>query len=361
MNKTFLIMAGGTGGHVYPALATAQALLEQGARVVWMGSVGGMEARIVGQTAIPMRLISVGGLRGKGLTTLLLAPLKLMRALWQAYGVYRKESPDCVLGMGGFAAGPGGLMALMMSRPLVIHEQNAVAGLTNRLLSKWAKVVLQAFPNTFEQRLKNQSKIHTVGNPVRPDLLQLAAPADRQLGVRKPSLLVLGGSRGAQILNEVVPAALALIAEPNRPLVVHQAGEGKDQQCGENYQALGVAAEVVPFVDDMKSRYQQADLVICRAGALTLAELTSVGLGAVLVPYPHAVDDHQTVNAGFLVRAGAAVLIPQSELDVVGLASKISQLMSQPEQLLTMAQRALALGKPDATQRVAGFCIDACQ
>jgi UDP-N-acetylglucosamine--N-acetylmuramyl-(pentapeptide) pyrophosphoryl-undecaprenol N-acetylglucosamine transferase len=361
MAKTFLVMAGGTGGHIYPALAAALALSAEGARVVWMGSRGGMEEVIAGRAGIPVHIISVGGLRGKTLQTVLFAPFKLLRSLWQSYLVYRHEKPDCVLGMGGFVAGPGGLMALLLARPLVIHEQNAVAGLTNRWLCRWAKFVLQAFPDTFDSGLVSKNKVYTVGNPVREDLLNLSAPAVRGIGNRKPSLLVLGGSRGAQVLNEVVPQALALIPDEMRPSVVHQAGEGKDQACRELYKKLGVTAEVQPFISDMANRYQRADLAICRAGALTLAELTCVGLGALLVPYPYAVDDHQTANAQYLVAAQAAVVIPQHELSIEGLQKAVSMLISVPGRLLKMAEHAARLAKPDATSMVVRFCLEASQ
>ena len=359
MTKTFLVMAGGTGGHVYPALAAAHGLIDKGYRVVWLGSKGGMEERIVGKTDIPVRLISIGGLRGKGWKTLLVAPFNLVRALWQTYGVYRREAPDCVLGMGGFAAGPGGLIAWLMARPLVIHEQNAVAGMTNRWLSRWAKTVLQAFPGTFDGGLANKDKVYTVGNPVREDLLNIRSPAERGFGQQRPSLLILGGSRGAQVLNEIVPQALALIPEAARPLVVHQAGENKDQACAALYEQLGVAAEVKDFITDMAAEYDRADLVVCRAGALTLAELNSVGRGAVLVPYPLAVDDHQTENARYLVNAGAAVLMPQSELKAELLTRIVQELMNDPSRLQDMAEKARGLAQPDATRKVVKHCIEA--
>jgi len=354
-------MAGGTGGHVYPALAAADELVAQGGKVAWLGSVGGMEARIVGNTDIPLHLILVKGLRGKGLLTRVTAPVKLLRALWQTFFVFRRVRPDCVLGMGGFAAGPGGLMAVMLNKPLVIHEQNAIPGMTNRWLCKWAKCVLQAFPQTFGKGLADSDRIHTVGNPVRRDLVNFASPESRGVGCRQPSVLILGGSRGAQALNEIVPKALALMPENLRPEVVHQAGEGKDQTCRQLYQELDVAAQVVAFVNDIASQYQRADLVICRAGALTLAELTAVGLGAVLVPFPHAVDDHQTANASYMVEAQAARLIPQQHLTAESLMDTLCELMGCPQELLEMAKRAAQLAKPEATASVARFCLEASQ
>jgi len=356
MTKTFLVMAGGTGGHVYPALAAAQELKAQGVRVVWLGSVGGMEERIIANTDIPLRLLSIGGLRGKGILTLVKAPLNLARALWQACQVYRQEHPDCVLGMGGFAAGPGGILAMLTRTPMVIHEQNAISGLTNRWLARWAKVVLQAFPGAFAEA----NKVHTVGNPVRRELMELSDPAQRNIGERAPTVVILGGSRGALALNEMVPMAFGKIAAELRPLIIHQAGAGKEQECQALYDAAGVKAEVFDFLHDMTSIYAQADLVICRAGALTLTELTAVGIGAILVPYPYAVDDHQTANARFLESAGAAIILQQADLSVDILAKTISKMLSQPQKLRDMAVKARQLAQPDATRKVVQFCMEAC-
>ena len=356
MSKTFLVMAGGTGGHVYPALAAAQELRAQGARVVWLGSVGGMEERIIANTDIPLRLLSISGLRGKGLLTLVKAPLNLARALWQAYQVYRQEHPDCVLGMGGFAAGPGGILAMLTRTPMVIHEQNAIAGLTNRWLAKWAKVVLQAFPGAFSAA----NKVHTVGNPVRKELANLPEPGQRDIGERAPTVVILGGSRGALALNEMVPAAFGKLEAGQRPRIIHQAGAGKEQECRERYDTEGVKAEVFDFLHDMTAIYEQADLVICRAGALTLTELTAVGIGAILVPYPYAVDDHQTANARYLEAAGAAIIFQQADLSVDLLAKTISEMLSQPQRLLHMAVKARQLAQPEATQMVAQYCMEAC-
>ncbi|WP_020409310.1 undecaprenyldiphospho-muramoylpentapeptide beta-N-acetylglucosaminyltransferase [Hahella ganghwensis] len=356
MQKTFLVMAGGTGGHVYPALAAAQALQQRGARVVWLGSAGGMEERIIGNTDIPMQLLSIGGLRGKGLLILVKAPLNLLRALWQAYKVYRRELPDCVLGMGGFAAGPGGIVAMLTRTPLVIHEQNAIAGMTNRWLAKWARTVLQAFPGAFI----GKGNVHTVGNPVRAELASLPAPVERGVGKREPTVVILGGSRGALALNEMVPAALAKIGEEQRPAIIHQAGAGKEEACQALYRELKVEAQVFDFLLDMQDIYARADLVICRAGALTLTELTAVGVGAILVPYPYAVDDHQTANARYLEQAGAAIIFQQAELTVDKLADSISQLLAQPEKLQEMADKARELAQPEATQDVVRYCLEAC-
>ncbi|MBU6951810.1 undecaprenyldiphospho-muramoylpentapeptide beta-N-acetylglucosaminyltransferase [Hahella sp. HN01] len=355
-DKTFLVMAGGTGGHVYPALASALALREQGAKVVWLGARGGMEERIISRTDIPMRLITIGGLRGKGAAALLMAPVNLMRALWQAFSVFRKEKPDCVLGMGGFASGPGGIVACLTGTPLVIHEQNAIAGMTNRWLARGARYVLEAFPQTFAQA----QSVVTVGNPVRDELAALPSPQERGIGSRKPTLLILGGSRGALALNEAAPKAIAALPEALRPRIVHQAGEGKDQACRELYASLGVEAEVHDFLQDMASVYANADLALCRAGALTLAELCTVGLGALLAPYPHAVDDHQTANARHLEQAGAAKIFQQDHLTVERLAETLTSLLGQPQKLLEMANAARTLAKPEATREVVKYCWEAC-
>ncbi len=360
MSKTFLVMAGGTGGHIYPALAAAQELQAKGARVVWLGSRGGMEEGIVGKTGIPLQLLSVAGLRGKGFLDTMLGPLRLLRSLWQAFRVYRRELPDCVLGMGGFASGPGGLMALLTGTPLVIHEQNAIPGMTNSWLSKWAKRILQAFPDTFRFTSRRSERVFTVGNPVRKDLMDLPSPEDRNIGNRKPNILILGGSRGAKTLNELVPEALAKLPEDIQPTVQHQAGAGKDRECRELYASLGYEAEVTAFIENMRDAYAQADLVICRAGALTLSELACVGVAAVLVPYPYAVDDHQTANAKVLVNSGAAVLIQERDVTAGDLARLIRKLITSPSDLLRMADQARSQAQPDATQVVVRHCIEAC-
>jgi len=348
-----LIMAGGTGGHVFPALAVAQALIERGARVSWLGTTAGIEARLVPAQDITLHTIDVAGLRGKGALSWLTAPLRLLRACSQALGVVRRLSPDLVIGMGGFAAGPGGLAARVLGKPLLIHEQNASAGLTNRVLARLATTVLEAFPNTFV----SERAARTVGNPVRAEILALPAPEERwrsrQDAIR---LLVLGGSGGALAINERVPAALAQLVAEQRPQVRHQAGatlEAARTAYGEH----GVAGDVSAFIDDMAAAYAWADVVICRSGALTVAELAAAGVGALLVPYPFAVDDHQSANGGYLVAAGAARLIDQSELSVERLATEIRDLCTDRALLLERAQAARAVAWPRATETIADACF----
>ncbi|HEY9199571.1 MAG TPA: undecaprenyldiphospho-muramoylpentapeptide beta-N-acetylglucosaminyltransferase, partial [Gammaproteobacteria bacterium] len=310
-----LIMAGGTGGHVFPALAVADELRRAGQPVLWLGTQEGLEAKVVPAAGLPVAWIRVRGLRGKGLLRLLSAPFMLAGALWQAGSVLLRARPRAVLGMGGFVTGPGGFMAWLLRRPLLIHEQNSVAGLTNRLLAPLAGRVLEAFPGSLPARVH---PVHT-GNPVRGAITEVVPPRERFAARSgRTRLLVLGGSLGAQALNEILPQALALLPSGQRPEVRHQAGMKLIDAARAAYRRAGVEAQVDAFVDDMAAAYAWADLVVCRAGALTIAELTAVGVGAILVPYPHAVDDHQTGNARYLVNAGAALLIPQSELDVDG-------------------------------------------
>lgn len=353
--KTFLIMAGGTGGHVFPALACAQELIRRGAQVHWLGSQKGMERELVGRAGLSMSLISVEGLRGKGKLALVLAPFKLSQAILQALAVVRRIRPDCVLGMGGFASGPGGFAAWLLRRPLVIHEQNAIAGYTNRILARLATKVLEAFPDSFGPGVAT-----CVGNPVRVDIASLDEP-ERRLSARqgRVRLLVLGGSRGAAAINECLPQALALLPEEIRPEVIHQSGQGQLEKTQGAYVACGIGGDVRPFIDDMKAVYDWADLVVCRAGALTLAELCSVGLGAVLVPYPHAVDDHQTANARYLEANGAAVLMPQAQMTPQRLAEVLAELLGDRKRLVQMAQSARALAQPAATSAVVDYCVEA--
>ncbi len=346
-----LIMAGGTGGHVFPALAVAEELRARGAEVVWMGTRRGLEAQVVPPTGIPMEWISVSGLRGKGVLAWVVAPWRLLRAAGQALGVILRRRPMVVLGMGGFVTGPGGFVTWLLRLPLVIHEQNAVAGLTNRLLAPLAMRVMEAFPATFARKA-----IHT-GNPVRALIAELPPPelrfAERQGALR---LLVLGGSLGARALNETLPAALAGLA--TRPDVWHQAGAKLIDEARAAYQSAGVDARVEPFIADMAEAYAWADLVVCRAGALTIAELAAAGVGAILVPYPHAVDDHQTRNAAYLVEAGAAQLIQQRDLSVERMRAALAALADRAR-LLTMASAARQCAKPEATRSVAELCMEA--
>ena len=350
--RVALIMAGGTGGHVFPALAVARVLRERGLTPVWLGTATGMESKLVPQHQIEMEFITVSGVRGKGARTALLAPLQLARAVKQAMAVIRKRRPVIVFGAGGFVSGPGGIAAWLMHKPLVIHEQNAIAGMTNRWLSRVAKRVFEAFPKSFPNAV-------CVGNPVRREIAAVAPPSQRFAG-RDDAIrvLVIGGSLGAQRLNALVPEALALLRPHERPQVIHQAGERNLPQALINYREANVQADVRAFIDDMAKQYGWADLVLCRSGALTVSELAAVGVAALLVPFPAAVDDHQTHNAQFLVDAGAAVLIQERDLTAQRLADALHNLCSQGrEHLLMMAQRAREHAIIDADVRIADECM----
>lgn len=354
--RAVLIMAGGTGGHVYPALAVADRLRGRGLAVDWLGTSAGLEARVVPAQGIPLHRVSVTGLRGKGAGAWVAAPWRLTRAVAQAWGVLRAVRPEVVLGMGGFVSGPGGLAAWLAGRPLVVHEQNAVPGLTNRLLTRLARVVLEAFPGSFPARVGAR---HT-GNPVRAALEQVAEPERRLAGRAGPlRLLVLGGSQGARVLNETVPAALAALPHPGAVEVWHQAGPSQIEAAREAYRRAGVTGRVEGYIDDMAEAYGWADLAVCRAGAMTLAELCAVGVGAILVPFPHAVDDHQTRNARYLADAGAALLVPQADLQPARLAGLLAELAGSRGRLLSMARAARALAVADAAERVASYCLEA--
>jgi UDP-N-acetylglucosamine--N-acetylmuramyl-(pentapeptide) pyrophosphoryl-undecaprenol N-acetylglucosamine transferase len=347
-----LIMAGGTGGHIFPGLAVAESLRAQGVPVVWLGAVGGMETRVVPAHQLELHTVAVGGLRGKGLKTRLLAPLMLLRALCASLLVLRKIKPRSVLSMGGYVAGPGGIAAWLLRRPLLVHEQNRVAGFTNRKLATIAKRVLAGFADALPQA-------EWVGNPVRGAIAALPVPAQRMAGRHgKPRLLVLGGSLGARALNQVVPQALSQLTASERPEVLHQSGSRGLDEAREAYANAGVEAQVVPFIDDMAASYGWADLAVCRAGALTLAELTAAGLGALLVPFPHAVDDHQTRNGEVLVAVGAAELIQERDLDVQQLAQRLSSLLQDRPRLIAMAVAARTLAKPDAAEVIARACME---
>lgn len=348
-SPTLMIMAGGTGGHVYPAMAVADCLKQQGWRIVWLATEGGMENRLIAGKPYEVATIRMRGIRGKGLLRKLAAPFQVLLACSQSLSAMRRFRPDVVLGMGGFAAFPGGLVAWLMRRPLVIHEQNSIAGLTNRVLARFADRVLAAFPSAFGDQAM------LVGNPVRAEIAAVAEPAVRFSERTGPlRLLVVGGSLGAQALNETVPQALALLGENSRPEVIHQAGEKHLTALEAHYRNAGVQAETRAFIDDMAAMYGWADLVICRAGALTIAELAAAGVASVLVPFPHAVDDHQTHNARYLSENGAALLIRQQDLSAPGLAKVIAEMTRTS--LLAMAKKARALGKPEATYTVAGIC-----
>ncbi len=352
----FVIMAGGTGGHVFPALAVADKLREQGHSVSWLGTARGLEAELVPAAGYEIDFIGIAGLRGNGALGWLLAPWRVSRALWQSLAILRRRRPVAVLGMGGFAAGPGGLAAWLRRTPLVIHEQNAVAGLTNRLLSRLAGRVLAAFPQAFGKRAE------PVGNPLRTAITELPPPELRLAGREGPlRLLVLGGSLGAAVFNEVLPQALASLPEGARPQVRQQTGKRNIEAARSHYAEAGIAVELLPFIDEMAAAYGWADLVLCRAGALTVSELAAVGVASVLVPYPHAVDDHQRANAAALAEAGAAVLLPQAEMTPKGLAELLSDFCADAQagrsRLAEMANRARAQARPAAAAEVAAICI----
>lgn len=350
--RTLMIMAGGTGGHIFPALSVAQYARAQGWNVVWLGSRSGMEARLVPQAGYTMAWIRFSGVRRSGFAAMALLPLNLLIAFWQSARAIFQHRPDVVLGMGGYVAFPGGMMASLFNRPLVLHEQNSIAGLTNRVLAHVADKVLVAFPGAFGARRKTE----WTGNPVRSDIAAIAPPEERfARRAGRLRLLVLGGSQGASALNEIVPQAAALMPEAARPFVIHQAGAAHVEAVRANYQRAGVDAEMPAFIDDMAARYAEADLLICRAGASTIAELAAAGVPSVLVPFPYAVDDHQTHNARFLSERGGAILIPQAELTAARLAGLLAQF--DRDKLLAMALAARAAGKPDATQAVAEACM----
>lgn len=351
--KTFLLMAGGTGGHIFPALAVAETLRAQGHQVVWLGSRDSMEERIVPQHGIPLETVAMKGVRGNGWQRKLMLPFTLLRTVRAARAMMRKHKIDAAIGFGGFVTFPGGVAAKLCGIPLIIHEQNAVAGLSNKILAKHAAAVLSAFPQAFPDHPQG-----LVGNPVRADITALPAPAER-FATRsgKLHICVVGGSLGAQMLNDTVPAAVAQLPESARPRITHQAGRGKLSALQQAYAQAGVEAECVEFIDDMTALYRQADLLICRAGALTIAELTAAGVGALLVPYPHAVDDHQTANARFMVSAEAGLLLPQSQLNAAKLAEVLAGL--DRSQCLRWAENARTLALPDSAAAVAQAALNA--
>lgn len=347
-----LIMAGGTGGHVFPALAVAEKLRESGVVVEWLGTERGIEATLVPKAGIKLNYLNIGGLRGKGWKTWLKMPWQLSSAVLQAMKVIRRFKPHVVLGLGGFASGPGGLAARLLGKPLVVHEQNAVAGTTNRWLAKMAQRRLEAFPNALPDA-------EQVGNPVRPEIVALPEPQVRlQDRHGAPRLLVLGGSLGALKLNEMVPAALAGMKGQEAPVVWHQAGRAHLASASKAYADVGIDARVDAFIDNMAEAYGWADLVVCRAGALTVAEVTAAGLAALFVPYPHATDDHQTRNAQWVVNNHAAVIKQERELNTKLLRTELTALLSSPERLMTMAVNARSLAMPNAAERVAEICLE---
>ena len=353
MGKRVMVMAGGTGGHVFPALAVAEELRARGMDAFWLGTPDSFEAGVVPGRGFTMEWISIQGLRGKGWLRWLAAPFKIAAAMLQALRVVRRRRPQLVLGRGGCVTGPGGLGARILGIPLVIHEQNAVPGMTNKWLARIADRVLEAFPGSFGAA----TGALVTGNPVRGEIAAITAPEQRMAGREGPlRLLVLGGSQGAQALNKTLPQALAQLPLPQRPQVRHQAGGRRWQEAADAYAEAAVNADVDPFISDMASAYAWADLVICRAGALTIAELAAAGVGAILVPYPYAVDDHQTRNARYLVDAGAAILLPQSQMN----AQRLADLLRLDRQrVLAMACAARRMGLPGATTAVADICQEA--
>lgn len=349
--RPVMILAGGTGGHIFPGIAVARALRERQVPVVWLGSVGGMETRIVPAHGIAIDTLRIGGLRGKGALTFLAAPFRLLRALFDALAILRRQHPRSVLSMGGFAAGPGGIAAWLLRRPLIVHEANRAPGFTNRVLAKFARRVLCGFPASFAHGSV------TVGNPVRAEVAALPSPAQRFAGrAGAPRVLILGGSQGARALNNAVPQALAKLSGM-RVDVRHQSGDSLHAEAVCAYATAGVAASIEPFIQDMAAAYGWADLVICRAGAMTLAEVCAAGIGALLVPFPLAVDDHQTRNAEYLVACGAARLLPQSDALASRLHAALCELLPDRVALLAMAESARAAAWPDAAARVAEICM----
>ncbi len=351
--KRVLIMAGGTGGHVFPGIAAARYFQQHGVDVHWLGTSQGLEARVIPEEGIPLHIINISGLRGKGVKPMLTAPFHIIKAVRQALRVMKEVQPDVVIGMGGFVSGPGGLASWLSRRPLVIHEQNARAGLTNKLLARFAKRVLQGFPGAFAE----SKKVITIGNPVRTEIENIPAPELRIPVDRKPfRLLVLGGSLGAKALNDMLPRTLATLDANVRPEVFHQTGDKHYDDTKNLYETMGIKVNLVPFVKDMAQVYSWADMVLCRAGALTVAELCAAGLGAIFVPFPHAVDDHQTANADFMVRHDAALCVQQKDLTQDRLADIVEQFAEAPVKRLEMAQAAYRLRHIHVTKKIFEIC-----
>jgi len=344
-----MIMAGGTGGHVFPGIAIAHALEKQGVAVSWLGTEGGMEAEWVEQAKIPFNKISIKGLRGNGLVGWLKAPVNVTRAWWQARKIMQQQAPDLVLGMGGFVCGPGGLSAKSLGISLVVHEQNAIPGLTNKLLAPFAKKVITAFP---QNKIKGKQVVQ-IGNPVRAGLEDIPVVAQSS----ECHLLVLGGSRGALALNETLPKALALLPEDQRPTVKHQTGQKTLQQAQQAYQQANVEADVVPFIDDMQAAYASADMVLSRSGALTVSELLATARPAVMVPYPHAVDDHQTANALALVNLQGGEIIQQTELTAERLAQALTDWCLDDQQRVSASNSIRAKANTQATEQIVELLI----
>jgi UDP-N-acetylglucosamine--N-acetylmuramyl-(pentapeptide) pyrophosphoryl-undecaprenol N-acetylglucosamine transferase len=348
MSHCALIMAGGTGGHIFPGLAVAESLREAGWRVHWLGVPGNMESQWVPQRGFAFEPVEFGGVRGKGIVSLALLPMRLLKAFWQSIQVVRRVKPDVVVGLGGYITFPGGMMSVLLGKPLVLHEQNSVAGMANRVLAGVADCIFTAFPNVLKKAV-------WVGNPLRQDFLNKPSPAERFAARTGPlKLWVVGGSLGAQALNDIVPKALALMPEHKRPVVVHQSGAKQIDALRSNYEKAGVQAELTPFIEDTAEAFAQADLIICRSGASTVTEIAAVGAAAIYVPFPFAVDDHQTTNAQFLVADGGGWLMPQADLTPQALAEKLGSLTR--EDLLACAEKAWALKKTQATREVVAAC-----
>ena len=348
MSHCALIMAGGTGGHIFPGLAVAESLREAGWRVHWLGVPGNMESQWVPQRGFAFEPVEFGGVRGKGIVSLALLPMRLLKAFWQSIQVVRRVKPDVVVGLGGYITFPGGMMSVLLGKPLVLHEQNSVAGMANRVLAGVADCIFTAFPNVLKKAV-------WVGNPLRQDFLNKPAPAERFAARTGPlKLWVVGGSLGAQALNEIVPKALALMPAHKRPVVVHQSGTKQIDALRSNYEKAGVQAELTPFIEDTAQAFAQADLIICRSGASTVTEIAAVGAAAIYVPFPFAVDDHQTTNAQFLVAEGGGWLMPQADLTPQALADKLESITR--EELLACAEKAWAQKKTQATREVVAAC-----
>jgi UDP-N-acetylglucosamine--N-acetylmuramyl-(pentapeptide) pyrophosphoryl-undecaprenol N-acetylglucosamine transferase len=374
-NRKILIMAGGTGGHVFPALSIAEYLLSRGIQVEWLGTRSGLEASVIPAANIPLHFISIAGLRGSSLGRRLLSPFVILVAVLQSLLKVAQIKPGCVLGMGGFVTGPGGLAAWLLRKKLLIHEQNAVAGLSNQLLFPFASTVMEAFPGAFQRKQDITSNrllkkfirpgnTIVVGNPVRHDIAALSEQPFEKTEGRRLRVLVIGGSLGAVAINKVIPAMLKLVPENERPEVLHQCGKRNVEKTRELYGIQEISLDgqirVEPFIDDMQAAYRWADIIIARAGAMTIAEIAAVGMASILIPYPYAVDDHQTENAGFLRRTGAAEIIPQDELDEHRLLAALRKFSDDRAALLEAARNARQAGAPDATAKAAALCMEAC-
>ena len=354
-SRGVMIMAGGTGGHIFPGLAVAESLRNQNVPVYWLGAMGAMECERVPANGIDFDTVQIGGLRGKGVLRWLSAPFELTRAVFQALKIFGRRRPACAVSFGGYAAGPGGLAAWLRGVPLLVHEQNRVPGLTNRILARLSRKVAQAFPDTWPP----SPKVETCGNPVRSGVISLPAPTDRMSERTGPMrLLVTGGSQGARALNRALPEALKLLGSEARPIVRHQSGAADSESTRTAYEGIGADAEVTPFIENMAEAYGWADLVVCRSGALTVSEISAAGLAAVFIPFPFAVDDHQTRNAEFLRDVGAAEIIAESELTPAHLARVLGRLLRDRKKLLEMANSAHSVAVPDAADRVARICLE---